>query len=136
MQSGGALAVNFDSVQIDSSSPQAYSFGVRAQTAPTLYITRLHWEFGDGSYLDVPYCCQSLVSEVRYHAYPQQGTYTAVVVAFDNAGNFGDALVTVSWPTPVPEYPSYGLPLLLSLFAVLAVAGLTRGKNRAFSAIR
>jgi hypothetical protein len=123
------VQVYFDSVQVDSSTPQAYSFGVRAQTLPTLYIMRLHWEFGDGSYVDAPYCCQSNISEVRYHAYEAQGTYTIIVVAFDSAGNFADATVTVSPPTAVPEYPTYSIPLLLSLFAVLATVAVARQKK-------
>jgi len=67
--------------------------------------------------LDVPYCCQSEVSEVQYHAYSQPGSYTVVVVAFDNAGNFGNAVVTVNWVTPIPEYPTYAMPLIASLLA-------------------
>ena len=130
------MQVVFNSVQVDSTPPQSYSFGVNAKTAPGNWITRLHWEFGDGSYLDVPYCCQSQVSEVQNHAYAQAGSYTVAVVAFDNVGNYGTTFVTVNWVTPVPEYPSYGLPLLLSLFLVLAAAGLSRGKIRPFSAIR
>ena len=123
------MQVNFDSVQVDTQSPQAYFFGVVAKTFPGLSITRLHWEFGDGAYLDVPYCCQSQVSEVQYHAYAQPGSYTVVVVAFDNAGSFGHAFVTVNWVTPIPEYPSYGIPLFISLFAVLAAASYAKGKR-------
>ncbi len=122
----GPLMVNFNSVQLSTPPPQAYSFGVVAQTSPGLWITRLHWEFGDGAFLDVPYCCQSQISEVQYHAYAQPGSYTVVVVAFDNAGSFGDAFVTVNWLTPVPEYPTYAIPLLISLFAVLAVAAYAK----------
>lgn len=79
--------------------------------------------------MDVPYCCQSQVSEVQYHAYAQPGSYTVVVVAFDNAGSFGDAFVTVNWVTPVPEYPSYGIPLFVSLLAVLATAAYLKSKR-------
>jgi hypothetical protein len=136
MATSGSLQVVFNSVQVDSTPPQSYSFGVNAKTAPGNWITRLHWEFGDGSFLDVPYCCQSQVSEVQNHAYAQQGSYTVAVVAFDNVGNYGATLVTVNWVTPVPEYPSYGLPLLLSLFVMLAAAGLVRSKRPPFSVIR
>jgi hypothetical protein len=128
VQTGGVLQVNFNSVQVDTIPPQAYSFGVDAKTFPGLWITRLHWEFGDGAFLDVPYCCQSEVSEVQNHAYAQPGTYTVVVVAYDNMGNFGDVFVTVNWVQPIPEYPSYSLPLIIGLFTVLAAA--TYAKSR------
>ena len=131
VQTGGILQVSFNSVQVDTVPPQAYSFGVNAMTFPGLWITRLHWEFGDGAFLDVPYCCQSQVSEVQNHAYAQPGSYTVVVVAYDNMGNFGDAFVTVNWVQPIPEYPSYGLPLLIGLFTVLAAA--TYAKSRRLS---
>ena len=121
--------MDFNSVQVGTVPPQAYSFGVDAQTFPGSWITRLHWEFGDGAFLDVPYCCQSHVSEVQNHAYSQPGSYTVVVVAYDNNGNFGDALVTVNWAQPVPEYPSYTLPLLLGLFTVLAATAYAKGRR-------
>jgi hypothetical protein len=128
------LQVNFNSVQVDTAPPQAYSFGVQAKTFPGLWITRLHWEFGDGTFLDVPYCCQSTVSEVQDHAYSQQGSYTVIVVAYDNAGNFGDVFVTVNWVTPIPEYPNYGTPLFIALFVVLGAAAF--GKRRVMSRSR
>jgi len=134
VQTGGVLQVNFNSVQVDTVPPQAYSFGVQAKTFPGLWITRLHWEFGDGAFLDVPYCCQSTVSEVQDHAYSQPGSYTVVVVAYDNAGNFGDVFVTVNWVTPIPEYPNYGTPLFITLFAVLTAAAF--GKRRVTSRSR
>ena len=126
VQTGGTLQVNFNSVSLSTPPPQAYSFGVDAKTFPGRWITRLHWEFGDGTFLDVPYCCQSEVSEVQYHAYAQPASYTVVVVAFDNAGGFGDAFVTVNWITPVPEYPTYAIPLFISLFAVLAAVAYAK----------
>jgi len=129
VQTGGTLQVKFNSVSLTTPPPQAYAFGVDAKTLPGLSITRLHWEFGDGAFLDVPYCCQSEVSEVQNHAYAQPGTYTVFVVAFDNAGNFGEAVVTVNWVTPVPEFPSYSLPLLLALFAVFAAATYAKVKH-------
>jgi hypothetical protein len=128
VQTGGPLQVNFNSVQVDTTPPQSYSFGVNAKTFPGLWIVRLHWEFGDGSILDVPYCCQTEVSEVQNHAYAQAGSYTIAVVAYDNVGNVGDALVTVNWVTPIPEYPTYGLPLFLALFLVLAAAAYAKRK--------
>lgn len=126
---GGLLTVNFNSVQLDTSSPQAYAFGVTVTAAPGFTITRLHWEFGDGIFLDVPYCCQSQVSEVRYHAYQQPGTYTVLVAAYDSGGNFGDAFVTVSWPTPVPEFPATIGPVITSLIMGLATIGFLKTRR-------
>jgi hypothetical protein len=131
---GGPLNVNFNSVQLTTLPPQAYSFGVAAKTMPGLSITRLHWDFGDGAFKDVVYCCQSQVSEVQSHAYSQPGSYTVVVVAYDNAGNFGNALVTVNWVTPIPEYPSYGLPLMASILTVLLALAYTKSKRNPISA--
>lgn len=125
----GALQVNFNSVQMSTLPPQAYSFGVVAITAPGLSIIRLLWQFGDGSILDVPYCCQSQVSEVRYHAYAQEGSYTVVVVAYDNAGNFGNAVVMVNWTTPVPEFSFASLSMIVSFLIVLAVAASLKGRS-------
>ena len=127
---GGQLTVNFNSVQLDTSSPQAYAFGVTAAAAPGFTISRLHWEFGDGIFLDVPYCCQTQVSEVRYHAYQQPGSYTVLVIAYDSGGNFGDAVTTVSWPTPVPEFPSVAMPFLAAVLMVVTTAALTRRAKR------
>jgi len=126
---GGGLQVNFDSIQLTTPEPQAYSFGVVAKTAPGLWITQLVWQFGDGSILQVPYCCQSQISEVRYHAYSQQGSYTVMVVAYDNAGNFGDAVVTVNWTVPAPEFSTAGLPMIASIFIVLVAAALLKGRT-------
>jgi hypothetical protein len=128
---GGVLQVNFDSVQVTQSPPQAYSFGVFAKTFPGLWITRVLWQFGDGSSMDVPYCCQSWVSEVRYHAYTSPGPYTVSVVAFDNAGNAGTAAVTVNWVTPIPEYPNYSLSFILPLIVVfVGLVAVRRGIGR------
>ena len=107
----------FNSVQLTNPPPQAYSFGVNAKTTPGLWITRLVWQFGDGAVRDVPYCCQREVSEVQYHAYSQPGSYTVIVVAFDNMGQYGNAVVTVNWITPIPEYPIYAMPFIASLIA-------------------
>lgn len=114
---GGNLQIMLNSVQLTNPPPQAYSFGVWAKTYPGSWITHLLWQFGDGAILDVPYCCQSEVSEVQYHAYSHPGSYTVVVIAFDNAGNYGNADVTVNWVTPIPEYPIYAMPLIASLIA-------------------
>jgi hypothetical protein len=127
---GGQLTVTFNSVQFDTNSPQAYAFGVTATAAPGFTITRLHWEFGDGVFLDVPYCCQSQVSEVRYHAYEQPGSYTVMVIAYDSGGNLGDAITSISWPTPVPEFPSVAMPLLATVFMLVTAGALTRRAER------
>jgi PKD domain len=131
VSTGGQLAVNFNSVQLDTSSPQAYAFGVVATAAPGFQIIRLHWDFGDGIFLDIPYCCPSQVTEVRYHAYQQPGSYTVTVTAYDSGGNSGNASTSVSWPTPVPEYPILAIPLLVALLAVLATVKYTHsGRHR------
>jgi hypothetical protein len=125
---GGNLQVMFDSIQITSSSPQAYSFGVVAKTSPGLWITRLVWQFGDGAMMDVPYCCRDQVSEVQYHAYSQPGTYTVVVSAFDNVGNFGVAVVNVNWVMSMPEYSTLIFPLAASL--IVTLVGVASVKKR------
>jgi len=127
---GGVLTVNFDSVQLDTSSPQAYAFGIIATAAPGFQIVRLYWDFGDGIFLDVPYCCQSQVSEVRYHAFQQPGSYTVTVIAYDSGGNSGTAEANVSWPTPVPEFQSITMPLLASIFMVVASGAIIRTSRR------
>ncbi len=114
----GTVQVAFDSVDLTQYSPQTYSFGVTAKTSPGLTITKLSWQFGDGTTKDEPYSAQNEVSEVLYHAYTSPGTYTVSVIAYDSMGNAGYAQVTVNWVTPVPEYSSYGLALLFSLLLV------------------
>jgi len=127
---GGPLTVSFNSVQLDTISPQAYAFGIVADAAQGFTITRLHWDFGDGIFLDVPYCCQSQVSEVRYHAYTQPGSYTVCVTAYDSGGNAGTAVVTVSWPTPIPEFPSITLPVLATVILLISTLSLTKRRER------
>lgn len=126
---GGALQVNFDSIQLTTPVPQAYAFGVRAKTSQGLWITQLVWQFGDGSMMNVPYCCQSDVSEVQYHSYTQQGSYTVMVVAYDNMGNFGNAIVTVNWTTPVPEFKTGTLTMFATLFIVLTVGAILKKRQ-------
>ncbi|HXX72924.1 MAG TPA: PKD domain-containing protein [Candidatus Acidoferrales bacterium] len=126
---GEELTVSFNSVQLDLSSPQSYAFGITVATAQGFTITRLHWDFGDGIFLDVPYCCESQVSEVRYHAYEQPGSYQVTVIAYDSGGNSGEATVSVGWPTPVPEFPSILIPVITAMFLVLSTGALTRKRN-------
>ena len=110
----GVVQVAFNSVQMTLVSPQTYQFGVSAKTGTGLWITQLNWYYGDGGSLSLPYCCQAQISYVSNHGYNQPGTYTVTVYAYDNAGNFGSAQVTVNWITPVPEYPSYSVALALA----------------------
>ncbi len=135
----GPPSVSFNSIQLDTSTPQAFAFGVNAKASQGFTITELDWQFGDGSpMLRVPYCCQSVVSEVQYHSYqpPFQQSYTVTVIAYDNSGGSpGYATATVNWPTPVPEYPSLAIPLLGALLAALATvkyAKNTRPRRSAF----
>ncbi|HUK29175.1 MAG TPA: PKD domain-containing protein [Candidatus Acidoferrales bacterium] len=81
--------------------PMAYQFTVAAMTSNGLWITNLHWDFGDNSTLDVPFSAQSQVSDMRFHAYSQSGLYTVSVTAYDNGGNSQTAEVTVNWASPV-----------------------------------
>jgi hypothetical protein len=101
----GVLQVEFDSVQLTLAYPQTYQFGVSAKTGNGLWITQLNWYYGDGASLSLPYCCQAQISYVSNHGYNQSGTYTVTVYAYDNAGNFGSAQITVNWW--VPSYASY-----------------------------
>ena len=77
--------------------PTFFEFNVAAETSTGLWITWLHWDFGDGSTLDVPFSAQSYVSDLRYHQYTQPGTYTVTVTAYDNMGNSNTAQITLSW---------------------------------------
>ena len=123
VSAGGPVTVNFNSVQLDTSAPQAYAFGVTTTASQGATIAKLHWDFGDGIFLDVPYCCQSRVSEVRYHSYQQPGTYTVTVTVYDTSGSSGEASVTVSWPTPIPEFPTTIGPVITSIIMGLTTVG-------------
>jgi hypothetical protein len=101
----GVVQVEFNSVQMTLAYPQTYQFGVSAKTGNGLWITQLNWYYGDGASLSLPYCCQAQISYVSNHGYSQSGTYTVTVYAYDNAGNFGSAQITVNWA--VPTYASY-----------------------------
>lgn len=129
----GPPTVSFNSIQLDSSSPQAYAFGVSARASAGFTIIELDWIFGDGTpMLRVPYCCQSVVSEVRYHSYqpPFQQSYTVTVVVYDNSGgNPGYATATVNWPTPVPEYQTLAIPLLGALLTTLATVKYAKSRR-------
>jgi hypothetical protein len=103
--SNGVVQVRFDSVQMTLLYPQTYQFGVSAKTANGLWITQLNWYYGDGASLSLPYCCQAQISYVSNHGYTQSGTYTVTVYAYDSAGNYGSAQITVNWA--VPAYAGY-----------------------------
>jgi len=77
--------------------PTFYEFNVAAKTSSGLWITNVHWDFGDGSTLDIPFSAEREVSDVRYHAYSQPGVYVVSVTAYDNMGNSGSAQVAVNW---------------------------------------
>ena len=90
------LQVWFDAApQLTIAYPQAYVFNVAAKTDSGLSITRLHWDFGDGSTLDVPFSGQSQVSDMRAHQYANQANYCVTVTAFDNAGNTASVSVSL-----------------------------------------
>jgi len=86
------LQVWFDAPpQRTISYPPAYLFNVAAKTASGLWITNLHWDFGDGATLDVPFSAQSQVSDIRAHQYASQSNYCVTVTAYDSAGNTASA---------------------------------------------
>ncbi len=90
------VQVWFDSTpQLTTAYPPAYLFNVAAKTVSGLWITSLHWNFGDGSTLDVPFSGQSQVSEIRAHQYVNQANYCVSVTAYDNAGNTATATVSL-----------------------------------------
>ena len=90
------LQVWFDAApQLSITYPPAYLFNVAAKTDSGLSITRLHWDFGDGSTLDIPFSGQSQVSDLRAHQYANQANYCVTVTAFDNAGNTASVSVSL-----------------------------------------
>ncbi len=81
--------------QLTTSYPPAYLFNVAAKTSGGLSITSLHWDFGDGSSLDVPFSGQSQVSDIRAHQYVNQANYIVTVTAYDSAGNIATVRVSL-----------------------------------------
>jgi len=82
------LQVWFDAApQLTTAYPPAYLFNVAAKTATGLWITSLHWDFGDSATLDIPFSGQSQVSDIRAHEYATQANYCVSVTAYDSAGN-------------------------------------------------
>jgi hypothetical protein len=105
--SSQGLQVWFDgSPQLIMMYPTNYEFHVVAETSSGLWITDLHWDFGDNSTLDVPFSAQSQVSDMRFHAYSPPGIYTVTVTAYDNTGNSGNGQVTVNWSTEQQQDPT------------------------------
>ncbi|HYV99816.1 MAG TPA: PKD domain-containing protein [Candidatus Acidoferrum sp.] len=86
--------------------PPAYSFNVAAKTSTGLWITSLHWDFGDGSTKDVVFCCQSQVDDVQNHIYKDQANYIITVTACDNAGNCSDVCVSLKPDFTLSASPS------------------------------
>lgn len=92
---GNPLTVWFNGAfQLTLAYPPAYEFNVAAKTASGLWITSLHWDFGDGATRDVPFSSQSQVSDIEDHQYTSQGNFCVSVTAYDSAGN----VATVSQP--------------------------------------
>jgi len=101
---GNPLTVWFNGAfQLTLAYPPAYEFNVAAKTASGLWITSLHWDFGDGATRDVPYSGQSQVSDIEDHQYTSQGNFCVSVTAYDSAGN----VATVSQPL----LPNFGFTL-------------------------
>lgn len=91
------LQVWFDAApQLTIAYPPAYQFNVEAKTTSGLSITSLHWDFGDGSTLDVPFSAQSQVSDIRAHQYTNQTNHCVTVIGYDNAGNTASATVSLT----------------------------------------
>lgn len=91
------LQVWFDgSPQLTILSPPAYQFNVIAKTSGGLWISHVHWDFGDGSTLDDVFSGQSEVSDSRFHQYSNQRSYVITVTANDSAGNIGTATETLN----------------------------------------
>lgn len=107
-RSNAVLQVWFDACpQLTGSYPLGYLFNVAAKTSSGLWITTLHWDFGDNSTLNVPYSGQSQVSEIRAHQYANKANYIVTVTAYDNAGNTRAARVSLMPDfTLAPAFPT------------------------------
>jgi len=88
LQATNPLTVWFNGAfQLTLAYPPAYEFNVAAKTASGLWITSLHWDFGDGATRDVPFSAQSQVSDIEDHQYSSPGNFCVTVTAYDSAGN-------------------------------------------------
>jgi hypothetical protein len=83
------LKVWFDIPYFLDTLPCSYQLVVHAQTTNGLSIINLHWDWGDGSTLDVPFAGSNQVTDSRTHGYVNAGTYVVSVTATDSAGNTG-----------------------------------------------
>ncbi|MGA3108955.1 MAG: PKD domain-containing protein [Candidatus Bathyarchaeia archaeon] len=122
VESAQVLTVWFDAApQLTIAYPPAYLFNVAAKTASGLWITSLHWDFGDGATLDVPFSGQSQVSDIRAHQYATQANYCVTVTAYDSAGN--TAVVSQ------PLMPNYDFTLTATPTTQNAVPGGSASYN-------
>jgi len=92
--------------QLTTLYPPAYLFNVAAKTSSGLWIKSLHWDFGDGSTLDLPFCCQSQINDLRAHVYKDQSNYIITVTACDNGGNCNDVCVSLKPDFTLSASPS------------------------------
>jgi hypothetical protein len=91
-----SLHVSFDALpQRTMLYPPAYAFNLNATTSSGLWITNLHWDFGDGSTYDNTFSGRSQVTDIQNHIYSAERNYCVRVTATDNAGNTGIATVSV-----------------------------------------
>ena len=96
LQAANPLTVWFNGAfQLTLAYPPAYEFNVAAKTASGLWITSLHWDFGDGATRDVPFSAQSQVSDIEDHQYSSQGNFCVTVTAYDSAGNMASVSQTL-----------------------------------------
>lgn len=85
LQATNPLTVWFNGAfQLTLAYPPAYEFNVAANTASGLWITSLHWDFGDGATRDVSFSGQSQVSDIEDHQYSSQGNFCVTVTAYDS----------------------------------------------------
>ena len=87
--SSQGLQVWFDTPYFLGAGPCDYQLVVHAKTSSGFEITNIHWDFGDGSTLDVPFIGESLVRDSQIHGYATAGTYIVAVTASDSGGNIG-----------------------------------------------
>jgi hypothetical protein len=87
------VQVWFDIPYFLESGPCAYQLVVHARATPGFWVTRLHWDFGDGATMEVYFAGNHEVRDSRTHGYAKAGTYIVTVIASDSAGNTG----TVYW---------------------------------------
>lgn len=86
---GQRVQVWFETPYFLGSGPCQYQLVVHAKTSSGFWITSLHWNFGDGSTMSVPFAAGNQVTDSRVHGYATARTYVVSVTAFDSAGNIG-----------------------------------------------